>query len=96
MFSFLLLIFPSALSTRLVFKSSNYNLAKHLVVNIYCFCFIALVTGILSFCFNQEGYLMYQIQQLEDISNNVKTDVLWQFELYTYSFYTNIILLVCF
>lgn len=88
MFSFLLLILPAALSTRLLFKSANYhNLAKHLVVNIYCFCFIALATGILSAFFNQEEYLMYHLQQLEDSRNNVKTDILWKFEFYSYSFY---------
>jgi len=87
MFTFLLLIIPCALSTRLLFKSENYNLAKHFVVNIYCFCFIALATGILSVCFNQEEYLMYSFQQLEDARNNIKTDVLWKFEFYSYSFY---------
>jgi len=88
MFTFLLLILPSALSTRLVFRSVNYNnLAKHFVVNIYCFCFIALATGILSAFFNQEEYLMYHVQQLEDSKNNIKTDILWKFEFYTYSFY---------
>ena len=87
MFGFLLLIVPSALSTRLVFKGSNYNLAKHFVVNIYCFCFIALATGILSVFFNQEEYLMYYLQHLEDSKNNIKTDILWKFEFYTYSFY---------
>ena len=87
MFVYLLCIIPSALSTRLVFKGSNYNLAKHFVVNIYCFCFIALATGILSVFFNQEEYLMYYLQHLEDSKNNIKTDILWKFEFYTYSFY---------
>ena len=87
MFAFLLLIIPSALSTRLVFKGSNYNLAKHFVVNIYCFCFIALATGILSAFFNQEEYITYYTQHLEDSKNNIKTDILWKFEFYTYSFY---------
>ena len=87
MFAFLLLIIPSALSTRLVFKGSNDNLAKHFVVNIYCFCFIALATGILSAFFNQEEYLTYHIQQLEDSKNNIKTDILWKFEFYNFSFF---------
>jgi len=83
MFSFLVLIVPSALSTRLVFKGNNYNLAKHFVVNIYCFCFIALVLGVFSLFFNQEEYLMYELQQV----NNIKTDILWKFEFYTYMYY---------
>jgi hypothetical protein len=87
MFGFLLLIIPSALSTRLVFKSHNYNLAKHFVVNIYCFCFIALVLGVFSLFFNQEEYLMYAFQQMDDARNNIKTDVLWKFEFYSYMFY---------
>ena len=87
MFGFLLLIIPSALSTRLVFKSSNYNLAKHFVVNIYCFCFIALVLGVFSLFFNQEEYLMYEFQQMDRIRNNIKTDVLWKFEVYSHMYY---------
>ena len=88
MFTFLLLILPSALSTRLVFRSVNYNnLAKHFVVNIYCFCFIAFATGILSAFFNQEEYLMYYLQQLEDSKKNIKTDILWKFEFYNYFYF---------
>ena len=87
MFGFLLLIIPSALSTRLVFKSNNYNLAKHFVVNIYCFCFIALVLGVFSLFFNQEEYLMYEFQHMDNSRNNIKTDVLWKFEFYSYMFY---------
>jgi len=87
MFGFLLLIIPSALSTRLVFKSNNYNLAKHFVVNIYCFCFIALVLGGFSLFFNQEEYLMYAFQQMDNSRNNIKTDVLWKFEFYSYMYY---------
>ena len=87
MFGFLLLIIPSALSTRLVFKSNNYNLAKHFVVNIYCFCFIALVLGVFSLFFNQEEYLMYAFQQMDNSRNNIKTDVLWKFEFYSYMYY---------
>ena len=60
MFGFLLLIIPSSLTTRLVFRNKQYNLAKHFVVNIYCFCFIALALGLLSAFFNQEEYLIYQ------------------------------------
>ena len=82
MFAFLLLIIPSTLSTRLVFKGGNYNLAKHLVVNIYCFCFIALMLGVFSLFFNQEEYLIYYLQQLEDSKNNIITDTLWKFEFY--------------
>ena len=87
MFGFLVLIVPSALSTRLVFKSHNYNLAKHFVVNIYCFCFIALMLGIVSLFFNQEEYLMYEFQQMDDARNNIKTDILWKFEFYGYMYY---------
>ena len=87
MFVYLLCIIPSALSTRLVFKGSNYNLAKHFVVNIYCFCFIALMVGILSLFFNQEEYLMYTFQKMDDARNNIKTDVLWKFEFYSYMYY---------
>jgi len=87
MFGFLLLIVPSALSTRIVFKGNNYNLAKHFVVNIYCFCFIALVLGVFSLFFNQEEYLIYAFQKMDDAKNNIKTDVLWKFEFYTYMYY---------
>ena len=86
MFGFLLLIIPSALSTRLVFKSNNYNLAKHFVVNIYCFCFIALVLGILSLFFNQEEYLIYSFQEMDNSRNNIKTDTLWKFVFYNYMY----------
>ena len=86
MFGFLLLIFPSALSTRLVFKGNNYNLAKHFVVNIYCFCFIALMLGILSLFFNQEEYIMYSFQQMDNARNNIKTDILWKFQFYNYMY----------
>lgn len=87
MFTFLLLIIPSTLSTRLVFKGENYNLAKHLVVNIYCFCFISLMLGIFSLFFNQEEYLIYYLQQLEDSKNNIITDTLWKFEFYNFMYF---------
>lgn len=87
MFGFFLLILPASLSTRIAFKKLNYNLAKHLVVNIYSLSFIALLTGIISLCFNQQDYLSYQIEKLQAANDNIQLDTLLKFEFYTYSFY---------
>ena len=86
MFGFLLLIIPSSLTTRLVFRNKKYNLAKHFVVNIYCFCFIALALGLLSAFFNQEEYLIYQFQKMENVRNSLPINVLWKYEFYNYMY----------
>ena len=83
-FGFLLLIIPASLSTRLAFKSNKYNLAKHFVVNIYCFSFIAFILATLTLFFNQEEYIEYQFQIMNDIRNNIETNILWKFEIYNY------------
>ena len=87
MFGFFLLIIPSTLSTRIVFRTNNYNLAKHLVINIYCFVFIALSLGILSLFFNQEEYLVYSFQKMDNARNNITEGVLWKFEFYNYMYF---------
>ena len=87
MFGFLLLIIPSALSTRFVFRKNNYNLAKHFVVNTYCFCFIALFLGVFSLFFNQQEYLMYSFQKMDAERNSVVTDIIWKFEFYSYMYF---------
>ena len=95
MFAFLLAILPATLSTRIIFRKLD-NLAKHLVVNSYTFCYIALLTGVLSLFFNQQEYLTYQTAQLQAVKDNIKLDTVWKFEFYTYSFYFAPILYYCF
>ncbi|MBO61745.1 MAG: hypothetical protein CMO63_07240 [Verrucomicrobiales bacterium] len=83
-FGFLVLIIPASLCTRFVFKNNKYNLAKHFVVNIYCFSFIAFILAMLSLIFNQHEYLMYSFEKMDNARNNIQTDILWKFEIYNY------------
>tara|TARA_Y100000589_G_C27114757_1_gene613747 strand:- start:249 stop:1025 length:777 start_codon:yes stop_codon:yes gene_type:complete len=83
-FGFLLLIIPASLCTKLAFKSNKYNLAKHLVVNVYLFCFIAFILAITSLFFNQQEYLIYSFEKMDNARNNIQTNILWKFEIYNY------------
>ena len=71
---FLMYIIPSAFSSWLIFYKSNYKLAAHFVIQVYCWCFIALfISGILSLFSNPQEYLIYSI------SND---ELIMKFEIY--------------
>ena len=59
---FLLLIIPAAFSSWLIFYKSNYKLAVHFVIQVYCCCFVAFFTsGILGLFINPSDYMIYSV-----------------------------------
>jgi len=74
---FLMYIIPTAFSSWLIFYKSNYKLAVHFVIQVYCWCFIAILTsGILGLFINSQEYMIYSV------SND---ELIMKFEIYKWA-----------
>ena len=93
LFRFPLLIIPSAFSSWLIFYSYRFNLAKHFVIHIYCWCFIALLIGLSSLLIDSRSYFEYGFSKgfnvfgssitIREIESNWKYDL---YDIFMYCF----------
>ena len=81
-FRFPLLIIPSAFASWLIFYKYRYNLSMHFVVHIYCWCFIALLLGIISSFVDIQEYSNYVIRKQLNLvdEKNIDEKLIWQYE----------------
>ena len=82
-----LLILPSAFISWIVFYKYRFNLAKHFVIHIYCWCFISLILALLGLSINQKDYFEANMANIAAGMKTFSFNKPWQYVLYEWSFY---------
>ena len=80
-----LLILPSAFISWMVFYKYRFNLAKHFVIHIYCWCFINVILGFVGLFIDQQEYFNNGIQNGMKIASFEGKP--WKYIFYEWFFY---------